>query len=231
MRADELLVLNYPNLKKRLQELYLRLNDSVAFQSLFLNDPAGILSKTLMYDYNHPPQAVINQANRLLYALLSNPKFMEWAKKFQARIEKQAIEISNVDDPDEALRQMTVLFDRNELYNELIEGIQKYGDVEMIFSLISMDPDKGKKPPVLDVAGRPQIYDTAVEVETLIYALVAAAVFAIAVAAVFIGMGAVPDGVSREDLKRLSDHISKEFADRAYKLRNSGKLKSVKPIS
>src|SRR4051794_40495877 len=112
MRADELLVLQYDDLAARVETFYRQLENSVPFRELFIRNPAGVISQTILADDLPPPSASLNQANRLFFSLLSNKKFSAWATRYQKQLERQARQVANVPDPDEALRIYTVQMDR-----------------------------------------------------------------------------------------------------------------------
>ena len=112
MNANELLILNQGNFLGGVEELYRQLNSSPAFREQFLLDPAGVLSLTVFTEFESPTVGAINQANRILFSLLSNPKFREWAHGFQQRISAQIDEAAQSADRVEAIKMIVARLDR-----------------------------------------------------------------------------------------------------------------------
>lgn len=73
------LVLNYPHLDERVNQLFEQMSGSRALRESFLRDPAGI-TWTAVFD-GAPGQArtKLSSANRLLYCFLADPGMREWA--------------------------------------------------------------------------------------------------------------------------------------------------------
>jgi len=57
--------------------------------------------------------------------MLSNPRFLEWSEQFQARLENQARQLSNTDDPEEAMKMLVASFDRTQIYREVVDAVQQ----------------------------------------------------------------------------------------------------------
>jgi hypothetical protein len=243
MRADDLLILDYGDFSERAQELYERMNDSPHIRERLVKDPAGAVNEMLLQGTVTPPsRGTINQANRLLYSLLSNQEFMEWSQSYQEKIQEQLRQIAEEHDSEEAFKLLVERIDRSELYREITEAILEHADREILYSIIAIDPDDPRPPwpwpprpdpwpgpgprpwpgpgpdpgPLLPRAA------VAVDIEVLIYAVAAVAVFAVAVAAVV--AGAVREGLSREDLFRLSNSLTEQLQARGQELREQGIL-------
>lgn len=75
MRTDGYLVLHYDRFSERVQSFFERLEGSAAFREVFLRDPAGTMSEVLLD--GQVAGAELNQANRLLFALLGKSRVHE----------------------------------------------------------------------------------------------------------------------------------------------------------
>ena len=69
------LILNYDNLSQKTNALFEELRTSRAKQALFITDPATVISHRILDGKKLTTAAEIDLVNRLLFALLSNPKF------------------------------------------------------------------------------------------------------------------------------------------------------------
>lgn len=229
MRFDDLLVLDYNDFSEKLAVFYRKLSDSQSTRELFIRNPTGVISDLLFPEagVSHPE---INQGNRLLYALLSNERFMAWSGEYQAGIEDRIQEIvKTVDSPAEAMRILATTIDRQKIYQEITEAITRDIDVEILAGLTwKLDPDRipkfewpKHKPFPLDSGS------VVVEIEVAVYAVAVAAVFAVAVAAVVAGEP-VPDGINRVDLQRISAQIAENIRQQAVQLREHGILRDIR---
>jgi hypothetical protein len=161
MGANELLILNYPSLDRRLTSLYSHLNASGAQQELFLRDPVGTLN-TFIFPELVLPDVSIGAANRLLMAALTNERFMAWVSEkqseFDAQVEQLTSEISTYpraeDDAElddlsrrlEAAKIVAMRTDRQALYTELADGLLQAMDRELMFSFSVLGTTPGPEP-------------------------------------------------------------------------------------
>jgi len=200
------------------------MNNSIAHQKLFLADPTGVLIKMLFPGQEYSTME-INAANRLLFSMLSNQKFMEWAKSHQEKMARDALEATKIKDPDEAMRVFTGLFDKRKAFVDILHGLKETMDVEIIGALLQAMSGfgSGRGRPVSmrsDGSGSSSVYT-----ETYIFYHVAEIVYAVVVSVSFLGIHVAPiDGVTREDLRNLSAMLAEQIKDRAYKMRESGDL-------
>ncbi|GEM_PF-2659665 len=247
MRADDLLVLDYAGFSRHTALFYKKL-EAASFRELFVRDPAGVLFDSLFPGYKSPTPGKINQANRMLFSLLSNPKFMDWSKGFQKKLEETAQRAAPQEKPGEAIKLYTVQVDRAKLYQEILEATRSFADVEFFHSAFIADPDDNPcgtvprpiplpnppQPPVPwpDISIMPRFggnEDVAVEVETLIYAVAVAAVAVVVTVVAVAGMPAV-EILSRQDLAKVTGIAAEHLQARAQGLRESGKLTSHEAI-
>jgi hypothetical protein len=136
MSSKGLLILEYENLDRGAANFYQQLNNSPALQQAFLDDPAGILRRMMFPNAPFPPAGVINKANRLLYALLSNQNFLSWSRQFQTSIENEIQQASQSENRNEAIKGFLANFDRNRLYSEIVDGILESIDKETLYSIV-----------------------------------------------------------------------------------------------
>lgn len=215
MRSDDLLVLRYDDLSARSTAFYQKLAESPAFRALFLKDPAGTASAMLLPDDEQPPPGQIRRANRLLFALLSNPGFMEWAAGFQSGLRER---VGAEDLPEAERRKLAaVTLDRAAVYREIIDAMVEHMDAEMLASLLA-----GGSAGAAGVAARPP--DRQLPVAVLDTPAVIIAPYNLWV--VIEVAGSVVDAVSRVDLERAAAFLSEEVPARAREVRASGALRA-----
>lgn len=228
----ELLVLRYKGLEDRLQKLFTDLETNRAFQQEFVANPAGILHDRVLQLPDRPSDADLTRANRLLFALLSNPGFMSWATEWQNK-HADAVTVSEGADPT-----LTVNLDRDELFRELAEAIWEHGDREALSAILSLDaeaaatevngeaaaavPDLLKGP--MGPPSRMITLNTSVNVNVSV-TVTGVAIFVLLIPVIVLGRVRAPEGLDRMDLKRLTDSLSADLTSRAQELRASGRLK------
>jgi len=227
MKADELLILDQDNFSSRVSSFTTSIQGSQAAQQLFLKNPVGNIRKYIFPDSPSAPVAQINQGNRLLLSMLSNPRFMEWSDQFQERLESQARELSPSDNPEERMKMLVASFDRTQIYREVVDAVQEFGDRELLFSLMVKDRDSLQTQIDGSLVG-----SVAVEVETFVYAVAAIAVAVVAVAVVVVGRPSdlVLSGISRQDLQRVSNIMSDQLTAKAMAARQRGRLSSFSAV-
>lgn len=225
MSATERLVLNQNNFAERTFAFYRKMNTSPNFMKKVVEDPARIMAEELFAGEDLPSVGEINQANRILFSLLSNPKFIEWSKDFE---ERMASQVKQEGDNIEALNRVVRNLDRSQLYNEIASAAQQFIDKEWIYNRMTINRSTAASNRISGPFRSGVIAaDIAVCIETFIYAVAVGAVFAVAVAAVFLGESPVESGLSRFDLQRIASALAGEMDSRAQALRESGALLSV----
>lgn len=114
------LVLNHEQLEERSMAFFQRLNTDATLRERLVNDPVGTIEEEV-YGHNLDAREIsINQANRLLFSLLSNPQFM-------SRIE----ELNGIMGP-----QTT----NTEIHSAIVQAIIDYGDSEVVAALTPAHP-------------------------------------------------------------------------------------------
>ncbi|MEV6444407.1 hypothetical protein [Amycolatopsis sp. NPDC051716] len=220
MGTNSLLILHAPEIQGRMRALIERVDSDESLRQLYLNDPATVIQKTVFPDQENIPKAEINRANRLLYALLSNERFVEWSRSYEEDLVTRAVQATSIEDPENALRAYLAILDRTALHQDLASAVAQFADPELI-AAITWRPEL----PRVGNARLPISADVAVEIETFVYAVAAVAVFAVAVAAVFIG-AVEPAGevVSRIDVMAVANQLGESLTQRAGEIRESGVL-------
>jgi hypothetical protein len=232
MKAEELLILDRGGFSQQASELFKRLNRSASFREWLVRDPAGAIASVLFSGQQRIPAARINQGNRVLLALLSNQNFLAWSREFQGRIQKEVEQVGKGEDAAEAARMVAATIDRSRLYREIIEASLKFMDQETLYGLLVVDPDEAASGFVdRAVAGvNPALAaDVAVDIETFIYAVVAVAVFLV-LTQIDINPIVAPEGLSRQDLQRVSGFVADRLTQRAQELRGSGALTTFEVV-
>ena len=211
MRADEYLVLHYDKLSEGVQAFFERLEASAAFRELFLNDPAGTMSEVILG--GQPSGADLNQANRLLFALLGNRGFMEWAADYQRGL-------ANRVPPDggaEGVKLAAATVDRSQLYGDLVRAIVEHADLETMYSVVVRGDE------VATLARPAPQPDVAVYTETFIAGYVVA-LFFLVVTQIDVTPAAPPESISRVDLERVAGLVAERLTAQAHQLREDGAL-------
>ncbi|MGG1153047.1 hypothetical protein [Bacillus wiedmannii] len=245
MREKKQLVLNISNLTEKADKFYRQMDTSLKYRETFLRDPVGILSKDLLGGTCNNESIWISKMNRLLFALLSNTKFMEWAKDFENDVQSKINAAVNSDDPKIAEKELAAHLNRTYYYRKIVQAMFDSLDVETYEALLNLGRDSSRTSPAdqdvkfnvkyngtdqISISLDPSISslaeksmgDVTVCVYIAVYAVAAIAVFAFATAAVAIME--VPKMLSRTDLQRITSFVTKELTQRSHLLRKEGEL-------
>lgn len=258
MRADELLILNYAGFSNHVRTLHRMLERSPSLQEMFVREPARVLASVVFPGYQQPTPATLDYTNRVLFALLSNGRFVRWANQFQKQVEKEAKQaFESVEDPGERLKALSAVMDRPKLYGQIAEALPKFMDTELATSMLirapgvgypdpgggAGDPDYCPDPPETGIEGTDwcvkigppnpvisgnPIGGTRVEIETYIYAVAVAAVFVV-VTMIDATPKPAPAGLSRSDLRNVAGQLAGRVKQQADQLRESGALSEPLP--
>jgi hypothetical protein len=227
-QAPDYLILNFDKFRDRTDSFFKTLNESKSHRLLFMEDPVGVVQK-MVFPEKATPRFQLDDANRLLFAILSNAAFMKWAEGYQAQLEAEAVKVTKNKDKSEALREMVALFDKRKLYGEVAAGITETIDVETTLGVMYGVGTGGpfRRPAPIDhrrPADEPWDTPDIILIETLILAID----IYVAFGCVFIGreLPQTPDGggLSRLDLRKISSTLAKDIRDKAAEIRASGVL-------
>jgi hypothetical protein len=229
MSGKGLLILEYDNLDRGAAAFYQQLNNSPSLQQAFLDDPAGILRRMIFPNAPFPPEGIINKANRLLYALLSNQNFLSWSRQFQSSIEGEIQQVAQADNRNEAIKGFLASFDRNRLYSEIVDGILESIDKETLYSLV-VGTKLNDTVSSVRVKSSEYLYtNDYVASESYVVVYIAAVAF-LFVSQIDITPFTEPEGISRADLQRISASLTSALQEKAVQIRDSGALTSVDSV-
>jgi len=109
--------------RARFQAFFEALTKDPELQGLFIKDPAGVLKKmnVIWGNFN------VSNANRLLFALLSNRELVSWAREYQSQLEE---EHGGAIDP--------LKLDRRRIYQDFIQAMSRSMDPAILTSLIQL---------------------------------------------------------------------------------------------
>lgn len=140
MGTEELLILNYRGYSQRLEGLFQKLHTSPSFRELFVKDPAGVFTKEAFPEHHLSP-GQITQGNRLLFTLLSHPKFMELRKRFEEKIQVQVKEAGEMEASAEAAKLLRAKLNRSQISKEIAQASSEFIVLAIIYSGRITDPD------------------------------------------------------------------------------------------
>lgn len=220
MGANEYLVFRAPEVRSRMSELLRDVEGDATVRQMYLRDPIGVINRAVFPD-QEVPASELSRGNRLLFALLTNEKFLNWSRSYEIDLTKKAVDATNIEDPSTALRTYLAVVDRSTIHQDLAVAAAEFADPELIAAL-TWRPDR------IGI-GRtkfPINADVAVEIETLIYVVIAVAV---AVAAVAVAVAGVETDIekavlNRQDVVAISQILSEELIGHAAQIRESGQL-------
>jgi hypothetical protein len=236
MRAEQLLILDRDEFAERAKGLFNQIQTSAGYREYFVANPVGVIHEAIFGGSSSLDHAGINQGNRILFSLLSNPRFVEWARTFEEQIDHEVVQALESGDKD-ALRLIATRLHRDKLYPEVIKSIFEFGDPELLYSVTVRDPDDPLRNQTVRIApgpgpiiGHGPISDAYVCVETFVYAVGAVAVFVAAVIAVVLerSFGSPFENLTRADLLRVSQFVANGLRERAQAVRNAGYLTSFR---
>jgi hypothetical protein len=242
---DSSIVLKLKPFKSSAAEIIRDLSDKRILEEEFLIDPAGYLAAKLHSQFaSRIPRGRLNGANRFLFSVMSNEKFLGWLTEYQAQALK-----SFEEDP-------LAIIDKNKVRLDLAKAMVEFGDAEIIGAILpgNLKPTPGDDPEVAfdvigTIAGGPvvllmQVVTTnstqvqtiagppfenasvAVEIETLIYAVAAVAVFVVAVAVIGAEARFADRAILRDvfvDVRQMNN-IAESLVQMGRELRNRGRL-------
>jgi hypothetical protein len=249
MREKKQLVLNISELSEKADNFYRQMDDSLTFRETFLRDPVGILSKDILGGTSEKEPIQLSKTNRLLYALLSNKKFMEWAEGFEKNVQSKISATLTSNDPKEIEMELAAHLNRTYYYREIVQAMFSTLDVETFEALLNLNRESASSlltdkdvrfkvsydgPDKISISRDSSIGPLAQEsvsdwvvvcVAIAVYAVGVLAVFAAATAAIAVAIVEVPRPLSRTDLQRISGFMTKEFTQRAELIRQEDELR------
>lgn len=94
MKSEQLLLLKHESIRQEINALFDLLASNPAAKQSFINNPAGVMRAVLNFtDADLECAQDDTEANRLLFSVVSNPKFFDFVKRHQDRSLKGKAEI------------------------------------------------------------------------------------------------------------------------------------------
>src|SRR5262249_52166614 len=133
---EQLFLLRLPDYSPRIVEFLHRIDREPALSELFTRNPVGVLQEAVFPERQLLPADVLSRENRLLFALLSNRGFRDWAKRYQTAFEERAKNTYPNLVPDEAYIAYAGHISREEVYKDIAEAALSFIDRETLYLLI-----------------------------------------------------------------------------------------------
>jgi hypothetical protein len=242
----EPLILNIPDLSSKADTFFRQMDASITYRESFLRDPVGSLSRLLLGGPCGKSSARVSKTNQLLYALLSNQKFMTWSESFQKEVDSQVATAlkGNEGSSDECTFASHI--NKTYYYRQIIKAMYESLDVETFEALITLDRETARAPTSRTEGGfvmkqdRPDRVSITLDPDSgenrevmcdICVVCIAIAVYAVALVAVFVVgfAGRVSDSLTRVDLQRIASMIVTDLTERAAMLRKEGELSVALP--
>lgn len=147
------LILNYPQLDDRVNELFERMRSSRALRESFLHDPAGVTYSALFDGETRRARSKLSSANRLLYCFLADQGMREWANTYTASMVRRFDDLRAVRDPVERKREFMMRVDRNEVAREFASALATVGGPDLQAAVVDSEGTIDPVGPVSAIAG------------------------------------------------------------------------------
>lgn len=136
MPRSDLLLLNYDLLDSKTESYFDALKGSPERFGRFMADPAGELTAALFEGKAKVPPQEIDRANRIVFALLSNPRFIAWARDYQrsliAEVGRQALAAPTRRD---AKRTLFQALGKRRIFLDFARGLKDFGDEQLFYAM------------------------------------------------------------------------------------------------
>lgn len=187
----EKLILKDNNFIKGWEKLLLETEKNPKLQQAFIKDPTKMLSEFLFDKSDQLSLDQIDKSNLLLFSILNNKNFMDWAKKYEETTLKK---LAN---PNEISTE-----ELSEIYEETSEAMIKYADKELLRTMFQIDPEQIE----IIVKKHPKV--KRVDATPISYVAVVLVVVVVAVAVIVVMADvAKHDVFSRSSLQKLSKEM------------------------
>ena len=152
-RKQQPLILRNDELAAKTDTLYKELKASPRLQSEFINDPSKVLALRFL-----PPNATagispqrLNNANRVLYSVIANNRFLVWLQEYQANIKK------------------TGKVDKPQVIKDFSAAVVRYGDAALVQGIMEESALSATERQAFDVL---VVYDAVIAIEFVAVAIV-----------------------------------------------------------
>jgi hypothetical protein len=163
----------------------------------------------------------------LLFALLSNERFMSWSEEYTVKLSRTAAERFPNLAADKAAIAYAATLSPDTTYEAVLDAALQFVDKELLAALLVVDSDDVAKLAGPSDPSRPSPVLGWWAIFVVIIVVVAAvhAVLALGTSHDLVARGPLP-GLSRDDLDRISRLMMDALSERAQELRRAGVLAS-----
>lgn len=133
MKIEQLLLLKQDSFRKETNDLFEELASNPVAKKLFIENPAGVMRTKLSFiksDSEFPRDD--SDANRLLFSIISNPKFFNFIQQQQDKINKKLNSLFLTP----ATKPIPDVIDREAILQEFAAAFIKFGDKEILGGLV-----------------------------------------------------------------------------------------------
>ena len=88
---NDYLVANGISLRKRVSDLFNELEKNDELAKVFIQNPTLVMLNKVLPEFEVIEENSINAANRLLFSVLSNEKFLKWTQEYGTKLIDQRI--------------------------------------------------------------------------------------------------------------------------------------------
>jgi hypothetical protein len=191
MSDNSKLTLEQPEFNARVQNFF-NLMTVGDFQKKFFENPALVASEEL--GFRSLPATQLSNANKMVHHLLSDAKFNEWAKGFQATIEKDFPDLSKLKTIKEITALARVKANQEKFKKEFADSVVKHLSPGAYNQIVERGVVQGG---LINAEG-----DVAIVLLTFVAVIVIVVIAA--------GIGRPTEALSRINLNLLVNQISKE---------------------
>lgn len=165
-KMTDKLIIKDSNFIKGWEKLLIEIEKNPKLEEVFIKSPASVLSEFLFDKSDKLSIDEIDKSNLLLFSIMSNKEFTNWAKEYEKTV------IKKVEDPNELSAD-----ELSKIYEETIEALIDYADKDLLRAMFRVSPEEIKviirNDPKLRQASTIQERTIAVVVITLAVAVVA----------------------------------------------------------
>lgn len=128
------LIIKDSNFIKGWEKLLVETEKDSKLKETFLKSPASVLSELLFDKPDKLSTDEIDKSNLILFSVMSNKDFMNWAKEYEKTV------IKKVKNPNELSSD-----ELSEIYKEASEALINYADKDLLRAIFRISPEEIKK--------------------------------------------------------------------------------------
>lgn len=221
MLSADLLLLRFPSYSTQITAFFQRIQNEPSLTQMFARNPVGVLRQLVLPTEPQLSSDVLSRENRLLFSLLSNRGFRDWANRYQRDFENRATQLYPDFTREEAFKALAVQTPREEIYRSAAEAAASFVDRDILYSMI--ENHSVVLAPHAEAALIPSPAAAPVFI-ILVVVLLVAGVYTVIPVDGLESDGLRLDGLSRVDLKRISGGLLDALQNHAEMLKTEGKL-------